>query len=260
MNNQHPELQRYLQEHPQTTHVDVLLIDLCGKAIGKRLPVDDLPGLFDKGSAVCAEMQLVDAMGNTADPMGYGFSDGDPDAYAMPIAGTLCPVPWLTGSKAQVMCEFAGAVDGKPLWYEPRQVLKSVLARFDELGLTPRLALELEFYLLDAQRDDYGSPRPANSPLTGITESSGQVLSLDKLDEFEPVLGAIETACRAQGIPTTSMLSEYGAGQFEVNLQHGDDALQAADHAALLRRAVTGVSRSLGYDASFMSKPFADFS
>ena len=187
MNNQHPELQRYLQEHPQTTHVDVLLIDLCGKAIGKRLPVDDLPGLFDKGSAVCAAMQLVDAMGNTADPMGYGFTDGDPDAYAMPIAGTLCPVPWLTGNKAQVMCEFAGAADGKPLWYEPRQVLKSVLARFDEFGVTPRLALELEFYLLDAQRDDYGSPRPANSPLTGITESSGQVLSLDKLDEFEPV-------------------------------------------------------------------------
>ena len=83
------------------------------------------------------------------------------------------------------------------------------------------------------------------------------MLSLDKLDEFEAVLGAIEEACRAQGIPATSMISEYGAGQFEINLQHQDDALAAADHAALLRRAVQGVSRALGYDASFMSKPFA---
>ena len=54
------------------------------------------------------------------------------------------------------------------------------------------------------------------------------------------------------------MISEYGAGQFEVNLQHQDDVLRACDHAALLRRAVVGVSRSLGYNASFMSKPFAD--
>jgi glutamine synthetase len=39
---------------------------------------------------------------------------------------------------------------------------------------------------------------------------------------------------------------------------HQDDPLLAADHAALLRRAIQGVSRSLGYDASFMSKPFAE--
>ena len=84
------------------------------------------------------------------------------------------------------------------------------------------------------------------------------MLSLDKLDEFDDVLGAIEQACGMQNIPTTSMISEYGAGQFEVNLQHQDDPLLAADHAALLRRAVQGVSRARGFDASFMSKPFAE--
>jgi glutamine synthetase len=252
------ELNRFLQAFPDTSHIDVLLIDLCGNAIGKRLPATELPALYDKGTAVCAAMQLVDAMGNTADPMGYGFSDGDPDAYAVPIPGTLCPVPWLAGNKSQVLCEFVGAGDGKPLWYEPRQVLKSVLARFAELGVTPRLALEAEFYLLDPLRDADGVPRPAKSPRTGLTETSGKVLSLDKLDEFEAVLAAIEEACHRQNIPTTSMLSEYGAGQFEINLQHQDDALLAADHAALLRRAVVGVSRSQGFDASFMSKPFAD--
>jgi glutamine synthetase len=78
-----------------------------------------------------------------------------------------------------------------------------------------------------------------------------------KLDEFGEVLSAIEAACQLQNIPTTSMTSEYGAGQFEVNLQHQDDVLQAADHAVLLRRAIQGVSRLLGYDATFMSKPFS---
>ncbi|MDH3219940.1 MAG: glutamine synthetase family protein [Gammaproteobacteria bacterium] len=249
---------QYLREHPETSHLDVLVIDLCGNAIGKRLPANAIESVFAKGTPVCGAMQLVDVMGNTEDPMGYGFSDGDPDAFALPIAGSLCPVPWLTGHKSQVLCEFSGAGDGKPLWYEPRQVLKKVLQRFAELNVSPRLAVELEFYLIDAKREDGGAPLAAASPRTGLAETGGRVLSLDKLDEFEPVLGAIEGACRIQNIPTTSMISEYGAGQFEVNLQHQDDPVLAADHAALLRRAVQGVSRARGFDATFMSKPFAD--
>ena len=252
------ELAQFLEAHPETTHLDVLIIDLCGNAIGKRLPASAMQTVFGKGTPVCGAMQLVDVMGNTDDPMGYGFSDGDPDAYAQAIAGTLCPVPWLSGNKSQVLCEFRNSNDGEPLWYEPRQVLKKVIRRFDDLKLKPRLAVELEFYLLDAQREPTGVPVAAASPRTGLAETSGKVLSLDKLDEFDNVLGAIEDACRLQNIPTTSMISEYGAGQFEVNLQHQDDPLAAADHAALLRRCVQGVSRSLGYDASFMSKPFAD--
>ncbi len=252
------EVKRLLQAHPDISHLDVLIIDLCGNAIGKRLPASAMESVFKQGTPVCGAMQLVDVMGNTDDPMGYGFSDGDPDAFAVPVVNTLSPVPWLPGNKAQVLCEFAGSKDGEPLWFEPRQVLKKVMAKFSDLGLSPRLALELEFYLLDPVRGDDGAPIPAASPRTGMSESSGKVLSLDKLDEFDEVLGAIESACAQQNIPTTSMISEYGAGQFEVNLQHQDDPLLAADHAALLRRAIQGVSRSLGYDASFMSKPFVE--
>ncbi|MDJ0777283.1 MAG: glutamine synthetase family protein [Gammaproteobacteria bacterium] len=252
------ELARFIDAHPEVTHLDVLIMDLCANAIGKRLPASAMKAVFSQGSPVCGAMQLVDVMGNTDDPMGYGFSDGDPDAFALAIAGTLVPIPWVGGHKAQVLCEFRSSLDGEPLWYEPRQLLKKVLQRFESLRLRPRLAVELEFYLLDAARAAGGAPLPAVSPRSGQREASGKVLSLDKLDEFDEVLGAIETACRTQHIPTTSMISEYGAAQFEINLQHQDDALLAADHAALLRRAVQGVSRSLGYDASFMSKPFAD--
>jgi glutamine synthetase len=109
------ELKRFLQAYPDTSHVDVLFIDLCGNAIGKRLPGSALSALFATGTPVCAAMQLGEAMGNTADPMGYGFSDGDPDAYAIPLPGTLCPVPWLSGNKSQVLCQYVAAGDGKPL-------------------------------------------------------------------------------------------------------------------------------------------------
>jgi glutamine synthetase len=251
-------LEQWLAHNPHTTHLDVLIIDLCGNVIGKRLPRDAMATVFRSGTPVCGAMQLVDVMGNTADPMGYGFSNGDPDALARPIDGSLSPIPWLPGHKAQVLCEFVDAKDGAPLWYEPRRVLKRVCDRFADLGLTPHLAVELEFYLLDPVRTANGAPMPARSPRSGLHESGGRVLSLDKLDEFDTILSVIEKACASQNIPTTSMISEYGAGQFEINLAHQDDPLCAADHGVLLRRAVLGVSRSLGYDATFMSRPFPD--
>ena len=252
------ELESFLEEHPATAHLDAFIIDLCGNAIGKRLPRSQAESLFITGTPTCAAMPLVDVLGNTADPMGHGFSDGDPDAFARPVAGMLAPVPWNGPAHAQVLCELAHATSGEPFWYDPRHILRGVVDRFAELGLTPVVAVELEFYLLQAARSESGAPLPAASPRSGATETQGKVLSLDKLDEFSGVLAAMEASCAAQGIPTTTMISEYGAGQFEINLAHQDDPVRAADHAALLRRVVQAVARSEGMNASFMSKPFAD--
>lgn len=257
MSSQLAELETFLENNPDTTHIDAFIIDLCGSAIGKRLPRSQAESLFTTGTPACAAMQLLDVLGNTADPMGHGFSDGDPDAFVRPIAGMLAPAPWNGPGYAQVLCELRGAGDGQPLWYDPRNILQGVVDRFTELGLRPVAAAELEFYLLQAARSDSGAPVPAASPRSGATETQGRVLSLDKLDEFSGVLSAIEASCAAQAIPTTTMISEYGAGQFEINLAHQDDPVRAADHAALLRRVVQAVARTQAMDASFMSKPFA---
>ncbi|MCB2127994.1 MAG: glutamine synthetase [Rhodobacteraceae bacterium] len=251
------ELAAYLKDHPETEWLDALMIDLCGNAFGKRLPVSQAGSVFGHGTPVCAAMQLVDVIGNTADPMGRGFSDGDPDGLARALPGRIAPVPWSGGKGAQVLCEMTGAADSEPFWYEPRNVLRGVLGRFQGLGLRPVAALELEFYLIDPARADGGAPLAPASPANGRRESRGQVLSLAKLDEFAPVLDAIRAAARDQGLPVTTMISEYGAGQFEINLLHRDDILAAADDAALLRRVVQGAARAAGLDATFMSKPFA---
>ncbi len=250
------ELDTFLAEHPDIAEIDAMVIDLCGNAIGKRLPVSQAQSMIEHGTPICGAMQLVDVMGNTADPMGHGFSDGDPDAMARPLAGTLAPVPWSGGRRAQVLCEFTDLKSGQPFWYDPRIVLSQVCDRFRDLGVQPVLALELEFYLIDPQRSADGAPLPCRTPGTGAREQQGQVLSLAKLDAFDPVISAMQSACRAQGLPITTLISEYGAGQFEINLAHQSDPLAAADHAALLRRAVQGAARDAGYDATFMSKPF----
>jgi len=75
------------------------------------------------------------------------------------------------------LCDFAGTVDGKPLWYEPRQVLKKVLRRFDEPGVKPDLAVELEFYLLAAWRGADGAPLAATSwPASKRAKGTAEIL------------------------------------------------------------------------------------
>ncbi len=254
------DLASFLAANPGVEYIDAIVIDLCGNAIGKRLPVAHAAKMVAGGTPICGAMQLVDVMGNTADPMGHGFSDGDPDAMARPLVGTLATVPWSGGRHAQVLCELTDAQDGAPFWYAPRLVLAKTLDRFAALGLTPVLALELEFYLIDLARSDDGAPIPCASPLNGRRERQGQVLSLAKLEEYQPVIDAMLAACKAQGLPVSTVISEYGPGQFEINLEHQTDVLQAADHAALMRRAVVATARQLGYDATFMSKPFIDLS
>ena len=101
-------------------------------------------------------------------------------------------------------------------------------------------------------------PQPPRSPLTGRREYRTQINSMVDLDEYSAVLAGIDAACRAQGVPSTTALAEYGPGQFEVNLLHGDDALAACDQAARFKRIVKCVARHHGMDATFLPKPYAD--
>lgn len=252
------EAEAFMRANPDVTHLDPLLIDLCGNALGKRYPAAQIEKFYRSGTTFCASTYLLDVTGNSADPLGYGFSDGDPDADGWPVPGTLKRVPWSGGTGAQCLLTLRDRDGSSPLWFEPRVILRQVADRLAADGLTPVIAVELEFHLLDRERDAEGRPQPPLNPRSGERNWAGKVYGLDMLDDFAPVLEAISQACKTQDIPASTALSEYGAGQFEINLEHVDDPIKAADDAALLRRAVQGAARDAGYDATFLSKPYTD--
>jgi glutamine synthetase len=68
----------------------------------------------------------------------------------------------------------------------------------------------------------------------------------------------VRQACEAQGIPADTIVSELGPGQFEINMQHTNDAVLSADHAILFKRLIKGVARRNGLGATFMAKPYAN--
>lgn len=250
------ELTAFRTDHPDIATVDALITDINGNLIGKRMPISEASGLFDKGAQIPASALLLDGRGVGHNPVGMGRSDGDPDASMVPLSGTLVRVPWTERPTAQVLCSLTH--EGAPVWYDPRKILADVVARCRADGFHPVVACELEFYLLERSREPSGAPRPAPSPRTGAAAREPAMLSVSTLDDHAAVLAGIEDAAAAQHVPLTYVTAECGVAQFEINLRHQDDPLLAADHAVSMRRLVKGAARAAGLDATFMARPFLD--
>ena len=251
------DVERFLAEHPQVRFVDAFVNDLNTIERGKRIDRDGIAAVFKRGMPLPGSMYALDIEGGTVEASGLGFADGDADRPCMPIPGTLVPVPWDKDGIAQVQLTMHDH-DGSPFFADPRHLLGNVLGQFRRLGLTPVVAIEYEFYLIDAQRDANGQPQPARGPLTGRREYRTQINSMADVNEYSPLLAEIDRVCRLQDVPTTSALAEYGPGQYEVNLAHAPDSLKVCDQALRFKRAVKSVARAFGCEATFLPKPYRD--
>jgi len=249
------EARRLLAAHPDLSAIDAVFADLSGVVRGKRYPIAHLGKLMSDGLAFPASVFLLDTMGHSHDPDGRGFSDGDPDRAAKLVPGTLKAVPWADPPACQALVTLVEA-DGRPHPFEPRNVLARVVERLRALDLEPVVACELEFYLVDPERDANGAPRPPRSPLTGRRDNGTQVYGMTEVDAYAAILDEIAAACRAQDVETGAITAEYAPGQFEINLQHVADPLLAADQCVMFKRAVKGVARRHGLRATFMAKPY----
>src|SRR5688572_6652405 len=250
------ELARFLADHPEVRFFDAYVNDLNTVERGKRIDRSGISTVFNRGLPLPGSMYALDIEGGTIEATGLGFDDGDADRPCMPIPGTLVPVPW-QNDVAQVQCRMYEH-DGTRFFGDPRRVLEDHLDQFRALNLTPVVAIEYEFYLVDAERSASGLPQPPKGPLTGRREYRSQINSMTDLNEFSPLLSEIDRVSREQNVPTTSALAEYGPGQYEVNLAHGPDALRACDESVRFKRIVKSVARKHGCDATFLPKPYRD--
>ncbi|WP_299259509.1 glutamine synthetase family protein [uncultured Kushneria sp.] len=248
----------FLEAHPEITQIDVLISDLNGVLRGKRIPRSSLEEAYTSGVNLPASIFALDITGNTVEETGLGLDSGDGDRACLPIPGTLVPVSWHQRAPTAQLLMTMVEPDGSGWHADPRQVLARVLEGFTRQGLTPVIAIEQEFYLLDAERNDRGQPQPPRSPLTGERARSSQLYSISELDEYADFIDAIHEACAQQGLPLDTALKECAPGQFEINLRHRNDALRACDDAVMLKRAIKGVAQQQGFEATFMAKPWGN--
>ncbi len=248
------EIQNFRERHPHIQEVDLIALDIPGNFFGKRYAISQLEKLVKEGFKLPAAMHLMCAQGFPVEALGHGADDGDPDASFELVAGSLQVVSWLTTPCAQMLITCSGEL---PVMWEPRRVLANLLDTLNEAGIFPVVAFEPEFYLLDKKRTAQDLIQPPINGHSGRRDNSA-VLNMERIGGFAECLRDITQTCGEQGIKTGPISAELGAGQFEINLDHHNDVLLAADQCALYRRAIKGVAHKHNYQATFMAKPYLD--
>ena len=246
----------FLDQNPDIHLFELFILDAAGVPRGKLLHRDELLAVYRTGRPLPSAIMNLTLKGEDTEGSGLVWDVGDIDCRAYPLPGSLVRLPWRQMPTGAVQVQMHPTEGLPAVAADPRHVLQRVVSAAHADGFYPVMACELEFYLLDACDDAQGRPRPALDSDGGRPRQT-QVYGLRELEQIEPFLASLYGACRAQGLPARTAISEYAPGQVEITLEHGP-ALEAMDQAVRYKRLVKGVAHAHGMRACFMAKPFAD--
>jgi glutamine synthetase len=129
----------------------------------------------------------------------------------------------------------------------PRTRLQEQVDALAAEGYTVQAALEPEFYLLT--KDEFGNYLPADG-----VRSFGEA-GLATQHEF---LQEVIEELTEMGVTVAQIGKEFGPGQYEISVRHGDPFV-AIDHYAAVKDVIRYAAREYGYVATFMPKVFAEW-
>ena len=244
------QINEWLREH-RITEVECIVPDMTGVARGKIVPKDKF--VSDPEMRLPEVVLIQTVTGDYPDDSMLDLTD--PDMVLAPDPNTLRFVPWAVDPTAQLIYDCLRA-DGSPVDVAPRNVLKRVIGLFDEMGLEPVLAPEMEFYLLSPNPDP-DIPLAAPVGRTGRAEFGRRSYSIDAVNEFDPLFEDIYDYCHAQNLEVDTLIHEVGTAQMEINFLHGNP-LELADQVFLFKRTVREAALRHNMYATFMAKPMED--
>lgn len=253
--NKPEELAAFLQKHPDIDLFEIVLADLAGGLRGKWVTRDKIASVFNGQLKLPVSSLLFDSWGRDLEEWVFRSGDGDGCCIAEPWS--LAPMPWGKRPMAQILVSLDHE-DGTANPLDPRRILGALETRFRERNLQPVVASEMEFFLLNPERDALGRPQHTQRDSIGGALGAGQTYGLEAMATVEEFMHAVRECCELQSLPVDTLIKESAPSQYEINLLHRPDALLAADQAVLLKRAIRGVARQFDYLATFMPKPFGD--
>ncbi|NDW52723.1 glutamine synthetase family protein [Aliiroseovarius sp. PrR006] len=232
--------------------VECIIPDIVGTSRGKAMPAAKFDPATDLALPISLFYQTIS--GEYVD-MEIENQWVERDIVLRADMSTACAVPWSEDVTLQVICDMFNR-DGSALAISPRGLLKRVVDLYAAKGWKPVIAPELEFYLTKPNHDPN---EPIEPPIgrTGRKGASRQVYSMSAVDEYGPVIDTIYDFAEAQGLEIDTVIQEGGAGQIEINLNHGDP-VNLADQVFLFKRTIREAALKNGVFATFMAKPIRD--
>jgi len=164
------------------------------------------------------------------------------DMVAWPDPSTFAMIPWRAGAggTARMFCDIKQP-NGDPYDGDPRNVLKKVVKKADDLGFTMNVGPELEFFYFQDSLD------------TKVLDHGGY-FDLTTLDAGTDLRRDTINALHALGIPVEYSHHEVAPSQHEIDL-HYKDVLTMADQVMTYRLTVKEIAQAKGLYATFMPKP-----
>lgn len=229
---------------PEGTHtVEIVFADIFGLLRGKKVPIAFWEDVQRTGVRFANPPQYWGVRCDIADDNLSGSDIITPDIVVIPDPDApIRAIPWRPGI-AQVqglVYDEAGELSLRC----PRNAMIRMVDEYKAMNITPNIALELEFSLLNPE-----TKQPYSDYINcyGMFDSSPN----------DAILADITQTLVEYGLPVESAMQEYARGQMEITLRY-DEVVKAADDAILMRHAVKQLAAKHGAVATYMSKPFDD--
>ena len=248
-----PQACRDWLENRTIEEAECIIADMAGIARGKAMPWRK----FARGGRSFLPVSIFyqTITGDYADLEGMDDQWTERDMLLVPDMSTATAAPWSNDVTVQIIHEMTD-LEGAPIPVAPRNVLRRVMAMYEQAGWQPVVAPELEFYLTKINTD----PNETIQPPVGRTGRQGvgrQAYSMSAVDEYDTVIEAIYDYAEAQGFEIETIIQEGGAGQLEINVGHGNP-LRLADQVFFFKRSIREAALKNGCFATFMAKPMQD--
>ena len=194
------EAREFLAAHPEVRSIELFLIDANGVPRGKLLHRDELLAVYESGRPLPSTILGLTINGDDVEETGLVWDVGDIDCRAYPLPGSLTLQPWRQSPTGQVQVSMHPEFGLPAAAGDPRHVLQRVIHSLQAEGFHPVMAVELEFYLLDRERDSDGRPLPALQ-MNGQRPRATQVYGVYELEQLQPFLAM---GCRPASWPSRS--------------------------------------------------------
>ena len=242
-------------EQEGVTEIEALVPDMTGNARGKIVPCGKY--FNNEGTRLPEAIFFQTVTGEWPDDevLDEILDPADIDLYLQADPSSARLVPWTEEPTAQIIHDCFDA-QGNPHPQAPRNVLKRVLKLYEDAGLKPIVAPELEFYLVQQNIQPDLPLQPAIGR-SGRPERARQSYSIDAVNEFDPLFEEMYDFCEVMNLDVDTLIHENGAAQMEVNFEH-NDALSRADQVFFFKRTIREVALRHGCYATFLAKPMQE--
>ncbi|PZO66636.1 MAG: glutamine synthetase [Paracoccus denitrificans] len=243
-----PEAARDYIDGRRLDEIECIVPDIAGVARGKAMPASKFARQDSFYLPNSIFLQTI--TGEWADNPTGAFTE--PDMVLIPDYETTTAAPWTADVTLQVIHDVCDQ-QGQPVPVAPRNVLKRIVQLYADRGWKPIVAPEMEFFLV-ARNTDPNQPIQPPMGRSGRRAAAKQAYSMSAVDEYGKVIDDIYDFAEAQGFEIDGILQEGGAGQVEINLNHGDP-VHLADQIFYFKRLIREAALRHDCFATFMAKP-----